>query len=521
MGEPSASWYTPEAWRWHVATRGLKALLRHCWATRTLWWKLDSNQWRLHQKLKHNRRKRKLLNCSRRIGKTRMLAQDADDFAWRTPKARVVFAAPTLKDLEDIVLEAFDEHFADCPPDLQPHWNVSKSRFEYPNGARIKLVGCDDRRKANRARGRAIHRVYVEEAGSNPVLRYLLHSVLAQALLSTGGEMWVASSPPDSEGHEFAEMVKAADAQGTLAHCDIWACPRYTRAEVEEFIREEADALGMSIAEYKDTAEYKREFLGQLITDPRLAVLPECTPERMAGTDGKGPAVVRVLPDVPMFRDRYEAMDLGFHPHKVGLLFGYWDFERQLLVIEDELLEGRLNDTRLAHLLGGQRDKDGQRVSLDPPDERVGEWGMERKLWGEAKPYVRCADNTYPMTLAELAVHHGLDFYPWPKDEREAAIVNVRRWMRQGKIAINPRCKGLQAQCKAAVWNRHRTDFAEQPNGGHYDLLAALVGMVRNVIPNQNRVPEGYGDTWETWSSRLGSTAESSDAVALKKAFGG
>lgn len=521
MGEPCASWYTPQAWRWHRAAFVSPRVLRAAWRARTLEWKLDSNQARLYARMRGTRRKRKVLNCSRRIGKTRLLVLDADVFAWRTPGARIVFAAPTLKDLADIVQEAFDEHFSDCPLDLRPKWQEQKSRYVYPNGAVIRLVGCDDRRKANRARGRAIHRVYVEEAGSNPVLRYLLHSVLAQALLSTGGEMWVASSPPDSEGHEFAEMVKAAEAAGTLAHCDIWACPRYTRAEVEDFIREEAEALGMSIAEYKDTAEYKREFLGQLITDPRLAVLPECTPERMDGADGKAPALVRVLPDVPMFRDRYESMDLGFHPHKVGLLFAYWDFERQVLVIEDELLEGRLNDTRLAHLLGGQKDKDGQRVPLDPPDERVGEWGMEAKLWGPHPPYVRCADNTYPMTLAELAMHHGLDFFPWPKDEREAAIVNVRRWCRQGKIAINPRCRGLIGQLKAAVWNRHRTDFAEQANGGHYDLLAALVGMVRNVIPNQGRVPEGYGDTWETWNSRLGKPAEHPDATALKRAFGG
>jgi len=519
VAEPCAAWYHPAAWRWHVATRASPKLLRLAWQTRKLWWKLDGNQWRLYAQMKGQRRKRKVLNCSRRIGKTRMLVLDADEFAWNTPKARVIFAAPTLKDLEDVVLDAFEEHFSDCPPDLQPKWNVSKSRFEYPNGARIRLVGCDDRRKANRARGRATHRAYIEEAGSNPVLRYLLHSVLAQALLSTGGEMWVASSPPDSEGHEFAEMVRAAEANGTLAHCDIWACPRYTRAEVESFIQEEADALGMTLAEYMETAEYKREFLGQLITDPRLAVLPECTPERMDGSDGKGPAVVREMPDVPMFRDRYEAMDLGFHPHKVGLLFGYWDFERQVLVIEDELLEGRLNDTRLAHLLGGQKDKDGTLVPLDPPDHRVGEFGMEAKLWGTHKPYIRCADNTYPMTLAELSVHHGLDFYPWPKDEREAAIVNVRRWMRQGKVAIHPRCKGLISQCKAGVWNRHRTDFAEQPGGGHYDLLAALVGLVRNVIPNQNREPDGWGTTWETWHRTA--KAEHPDATALKRAFGG
>lgn len=520
MIEAQRAWFTPDAWRWHTVARASKTVLRKTWETRKRWWTLDSNQAWLYAKLKGNGRKRKILNCARRIGKTRLLVLDADEYAWNTPGARIVFAAPTLKDLEDIVMEAFDEHFADCPEDLRPKWSAQKSRFEYPNGARIRLVGCDDRRKANRARGRAIHRVYIEEAGSNPVLRYLLHSVLAQALLSTGGEMWVASSPPDSEGHEFAEMVKAAEASGTLAHCEIWDCPRYTRQQVEQFIREEAEVLGMTVAEYMETAEYRREFRGHLITDPNMAVLPECQPERMDGSDKKAPAVVRVLPDVPFFRDRYEAMDLGFHPHKVGLLFGYWDFERQVLVIEDELLEGRLNDTRLAHLLGGQKDKDGNPVPLDPPDERVGPFGMEAKLWGAHRPYIRCADNTYPMTLSELSVHHGLDFYPWPKDEREAAIVNVRRWVRQGKIAIHPRCKGLIAQCKAAVWNRHRTDFAEQPNGGHFDLLAALVGMVRNVIPNVNRVPDGYGETWETHRSRP-AQSEHPDSAALRRAFGG
>lgn len=507
MGEPQPSWFTPEAWRTRQAVSGHRALMRLAWRTRALWWRLDANQWRLYQALKGNGRKRKVLNCSRRVGKTYMLAADADSFAWHNPKARIIFAAPTLKDLEDIVQEAFEEWLADCPEDLRPKWLPTKKRYVYPNGAEIRLVGCDDRRKANRARGRAIHRVYIEEAGSNPVLKYLIGSVLGATLLSTGGEMWIASSPPDTEEHEFATMVRAAEEDGVLAHCDIWDCPRYTREQVEAFIKEEADLAGLTVEEYVKTAEYRREFLGQLVTDPALAVLQAATPERMEGKDGL-PAVVREMPSVPMFRDRWVSMDLGFHPHFTHLLFGYWDFDRQTLVIEDELQHQRLNDTKLAQMLGGVKDTKGE--VLEP--------GKEANLWGVHPPYMRVADNNYPMTLAELSSVHGLVFVPTRKDEKEAQIVHVNRWVASGKIAVHPRCKHLISQMKGAIWNKHRTEFARQPNGGHYDAVDALIYMVRNVIPHMSRVPHGYGFNPDTMHR---SAPEPDTDAAWRAAFGG
>lgn len=509
MSEPSASWFTPEAWRARCAVQANPRLLRLAWKSRQLWWKLDSNQTRLKARLVGNGRKRKVLNCSRRIGKTYMLAGDADEFAWKNPRVRIIFAAPTLKDLEDIVLEAFDEWLSDCPEDLRPRWVPSKSRFVYPNGAEIRLVGCDDKRKANRARGRAIHRVYVEEAGSNPVLKYLLGSVLGATLLSTAGELWVASSPPDSDDHEFATMVRAAEEAGTLAHCDIWACPRYTLEDVEAFIREEADFAGLSIEDYKKTAEYRREFLGELVTDPALAVLQAATPERMSGKDELAPAVVRQMPDVPMFRDRWVSMDLGFHPHFTHVLFGYWDFKRQVLVIEDELSQTKLNDTALARLIGGHKDKaTGEVLAL----------GKEEELWGKHPPFMRVADNNYPMTLSELAIHHGLLFVPTAKDEKEAAIVQTNRWVREGKLAIHPRCTRLISQMKGAIWNRHRTEFAQQANGGHYDAVDALVYLVRNVIPHMNREPRDWGFDKSTQHRRQ---RDDDNLAKLRKAFGG
>lgn len=511
--EPQPHWYTPAAWKVRQACAASPALHRLAWQTRSLWWRYDSNQWRLYRRLQTNGRKRKLLNCSRRIGKTYLLAGDADEFAWKHPRVRIIFAAPTLKDLEDIVLEAFEEWLADCPEDLRPQWLPTKKRFRYPNGSEIRLIGCDDRRKANRGRGRAIHRVYIEEAGSNPVLKYLIGSVLGPTLLSTGGEMWLASSPPDTEEHEFATMVRTAEADGVLAHCEIYDCPRYTREDVDDFIKQEADLLGMTPEEYKDTADYKREFRGLLVTDPTRAVIPEATADRMeagpdgwTAKDGKAPAIIRTMPDVPMFRDRYVSMDLGFHPHFTHLLFGYLDYPRQVLVIEDELQRQRLNDTELAQLIGGTRDAAGN----------VLEAGKERELWGEHPPFLRVADNNYPMTLAELSVQHGLVFVPTAKDEKEAAIVHVRRWIRQGRIAIHPRCKHLIAQLKGAVWNRHRTEFEAQPNGGHYDAVDALIYMVRNVIPHMNRVPQDWGYNPETMPRNRPVVREGDE---LRKAF--
>jgi DNA replication initiation complex subunit (GINS family) len=73
--------------------------------------------------------------------------------------------------------------------------------------------------------------------------------------------------------------------------------------------------------------------------------------------------------------------------------------------------------------------------------------------------YMRVSDNE-PILLQDLAVLHQLNFIPSRKDEKEAAINDLRLKFAQKKIIINKRCTNLIYQLKTTTWNKLNNLFS-------------------------------------------------------------
>lgn len=539
--------------------RASRSAVRDAWAQGQLWWLLDHHQFGVYQRIREGlgvtQFFRYVLKWARRTGKTWLLMLLAIEESIRHRGHRYNIAASTKESLAEFVWPTVYAILDTCPLAQRKRIDVQETHGRLVFHAHRKeteqtrcvLAGCNDSRSVERLRGPYANGNIYEEIGAMPDapgLNYVEGSVLGPQTLTTGGWTLMAGTPPKSTDHEAAEVFRRAEADGRYwSYATLYDNPRLSEEQRDAYLAKDAERQGMTVEEYLQSPDYRREWRALVETDPSSAVFPACTPQRMWGPTGKPPAVwregvdpspwiwrgdgfppvVRIMPDVPMFRDRYVSMDLGFHPHFTFILFGYWDYGRKVLVIEDELMEQRLNDTRLARLIGGgRRLPDGTVEPLEPElAAKVGPDGMERKLWGEHPPFLRVCDNNYPMTISELAVVHGLVFAPTAKDEKEAAVLHANRWFREGKIAVHPRCKHTISQMPGATWNKHRTEFAEQPGGGHYDGADAMVYMVRNVIPNQDRVPEGWGRTQDSWRNPYKPAEPSQDELALLRAFGG
>jgi hypothetical protein len=193
-------------------------------------------------------------------------------------------------------------------------------------------------------------------------------------------------------------------------------------------------------------------------------VIPEATVERIA-------AITKEW-NKPPFMDYYVSMDIGFVDF-TAILIGYWDFANAKLIIEDEIMiKGTKVTTRLI-------------------SEAIKE--REKAIMGWQKPYLRVADNNNLILLNELAqAPYNLTFMATAKDQKEAAINKVRLMVHSEQIIINPRCKNLLNQLRYATWNKHRSDFDRDPSNGHYDLLASLIYLVRNVHQTKNPYPDNY-----------------------------
>jgi hypothetical protein len=92
-----------------------------------------------------------------------------------------------------------------------------------------------------------------------------------------------------------------------------------------------------------------------------------------------------------------------------------------------------------------------------------------------------------------MASLHKLHFIPTSKDTLEAMINEVRIMVNNGTILINPKCKKLIGCLKYGVWNDKKKEFARSKEYFHFDHLAALIYLVRNLATNHNPIPPHYG----------------------------
>ena len=490
-----------------------------CWRAGDLRWKLDANQKGLYDAFYGNARKRFVLECARRLGKSYLLCVLAMEACLRRPGARAVYGAPTIKEGLEIVVPILDELRLDAPPEVSPVWR--NGQLEFPGGSRLVLFGCDDKRQANRGRGPGADWVGIDEAGFIDILSYVLHSVVNPQTLTTGGRVVLASTPSDVPDHDFTRIAEQAEADGNYAHREITDNPRLTPAQIADYVANDAADLGMTVDEYQRSDTYQREHLAKRVVDRTLVVMGE------DWTLSREAALVEV--PRPQFWDAYEALDMGgVDPHAV--LFGYWHFERSWLVIEDELLlrEGQ-NTAQLAEAI---REKEGalwgvskwegtlKALHEERTDERMlalmPDWLKAKVHASEAaplQPYLRVCDNDIQIAR-DLSVLHGISYLPTEKTDKRWYVNEFRVLMRQGRVKIDPRCRNLDRHLRSTVWlNPHQADY-KRKGGEHGDLLDCAVYMTRNLRQNRNPTPANYGVDLFTQHVR-----KQREVNPLKKAF--
>ncbi len=402
-----------------------------------------------------------VIEACRKLGKSYLFCLTAIETALRNPGARINYACPTGKMATEIVLPIFAEICADAPAECKPEFSVATGHWTFPNGAYVVLFGCEDELKADRGRGPGAVLSIVDEAGFIPCLKYVLKSVLSPQHLRTGGRTLVGSTPPKSPAHDFCLIADAAMRAGSYAHRDIFADGIEGIPDPETYIAQCAMADGLTPEEFKNTTDFKREFLGMRVTDADSAVVPEwfAAQAELVRDDW-------VRPD---FFDPYVAGDLGFTRDLTGLLFGYWDFQFQTAVIEDERLLRRATTLDIAKAIKE----------------------AEAATWGERKVFRRTIDDPGRL-CADLWEQAKVSASPVVGKDRESDISGLRVLIQRRKLIIHPRCKQLIHQCRTAIYDRNGKDLDRNEADGHFDLLMALVYFVKGISRARNPYPDNW-----------------------------
>lgn len=437
--------------------------IHELWRRGQLSYKLDLNQKLLRKVYQDTTEKINVWLLSRRLGKTTTLVNLGFEVCLSKPKSIVKFLSPTKMMAKQNVRPIIDKILEDCPEDLKPVLKEADYIYYFPNGSEFQMAGADSGH-AEKLRGADSHLCLIDEAGSIDRLDYIIKSILLPTTLLTKGKIILAGTPPVESEHDFLTYIEMAEFNGSLVKKTIYDIPRLTPEMMTEAEKEQGG---------KHTEGFRREYLVEIIKDSNTSVIPEFDESAIK-------TVVKDWPRPPFF-DAYVAMDLGFKD-LTALVFGYYDFRAAKLIIDDELIfDFKIDGNNLAKLCQQIKNK-------------------EESIWmnvlsGEVKkPTMRVSDIDY-IVLQELynASNKTLSFTPAAKHDKEANINNLRTLLSTGKIVINPKCTNLIRHLKNVKWAKNKREFARSTENGHYDLVDALLYLVKHVSFSKNPYPLSYG----------------------------
>lgn len=380
----------------------------------------------------------------------------------KTEPTRIPYAAPSGKQVDEFITPHFRLLQQHAPPELRPEYESKSGSWVFPNGSRIVVAGCEDQAKAERLRGPRAHMAIVDEAGFIPIVDYVIESVLGWQLATTGGLMLVSSTPPVSLDHPFVALWETAKALGWAFESTTPEAPHMTPELIDKAIRRCGG---------EHTVAWKREGLGELISDPDKTVLPEFSEHH--------DLVVREWPRPEYFLPHVIG-DGGFEDLSV-YAFGYYDFKEDIDVIEDEVVM--------------------RRARSDQIDAKIA--AKERELWGDMKVHRRRVD-------APAQVRADMSREEWQSQADSDEERDARHWqpvtkptakrigsmqsganharvrIQDGRVAVHPRCKTIIAHAQSARWNRQRDSFERVKDSQgdplhHYDGAATLIYFIRDL----------------------------------------
>lgn len=436
------------------------------WKKGILKWKLHDLQKKIYDEYYSGQDEITTLLISRQTGKSFLMCILAIETCLRKSNAIVKYACPKQKMVKTILKPIMRQILEDCPPEIKPEYKENDKLYVFPNGSEIQMAGCDNQNYDN-IRGGKSDLWIVDEAGFCNELDTVVYNVLAPTTTTTDGRGILASTPdPDAPEHSFVkDFVEPAKSQGRLHLYTIYDNPLLTEAKIQKIINKYPGGT--------KNPRFRAEYMCEIIRNYENTVIPEFD-------DTNQKIIVTNKYEKPKFFDAYLSMDIGGKDFTV-VLFAYYDFLNNKVVIEDEYV---------------LREKQNTNIIASNIKQKCA------KLWGEKPPYLMFADNNNIILLNDLQLTHGLNFIPTRKDNKEAAIHQLRLKVMNNEIIIHPRCATLIYHLQYATWAKKSEksvnpsgykQFARSADGGHFDACDAAIYLIRNIVYGKNPYPAGYG----------------------------
>jgi hypothetical protein len=232
------------------------------------------------QAIFRDRRKRLALLCSRRAGKTDVIACKLIEKLLEFPHLIVPYITRTSKVSKQNLwakLQAFNRDFGLGLREVE-----TLGMFKHPKGGYIWLTGCKDLQEAEKFRGPHYPLVVIDEAGTfrASILEYLIDNVLDAALTDVEGELWLSGTPGVVPSGYFWERT-TGEGRGEEALAQ-WPTYSWTVADNPHHVLSKPGALEEKRAELglsPESPKWLREYCGKWALDT-TALIYYCDPTK-------------------------------------------------------------------------------------------------------------------------------------------------------------------------------------------------------------------------------------------------
>ena len=432
-----------------------------------------------------------VLNISRQFGKSLTMFLIAVEFCMAKPFQTVVYVAPLKKQVIEIVTEnTYRVVFQHATKQALP--TLKDSELVFANGSRIRLAGTDNHNYES-LRGGSAHLILLDEAGFMSNLTTGVIPTVLPMLKTTGGKIIYASTPPETLDHDYYEVLREHDESGNISTFTINDDKSLTQRQLDTII---------SACKGEDTTLFKREYLCERIAESSQQVLPELTIERAEKLKITN---AYKEDDLLQYWEKYVVADWGGKDF-TAILFAHYNYHTKKVVVEDQL-----NLT-------------GSKISSKRIAEEIKK--KTKELWPDPtyrnKVYYWCDSNNV-LIQNDMNVEHGLPFVATSKDRlAEQMVQKVRDWIFDERIQFAPAAEFTLLSCMSGWWSKGKDKFAKSKIYGHYDHLAALVYLIRNVNTTNNALPRlmGISDRHNTFVDPGYNNQQQTVTNTLKKIFG-
>lgn len=421
------------------------------------------------------REKFPFIEAARRFGKTTSLLAFVLEKLRQNPGWICRWCFPNKNQAREVVGAEIAKIQRDCPEALRFKYQTTDSVYLGPNGSKFFIRGVNEDR-GDSARGPASNIIVCDEYGFWNEPDYIVREALFPQLENQPGQWLIkASTPPRNLGHRYYIEREEAIRKDRFIQKIIYDNEALSKEELAIII-EESGGL--------ESPAFRRERLCEPVSDPELLIVPEWS-------------VDNIVPDHyerPEFYTAYVGGDSGADDN-TAVLFGYYDFRSDSVVIERELVLNGKTTTEIVN-----RCKQ-----------------IELELWGETKPKRRVYDAPKQL-IYDIFVDHKWPVQMPQKDDKIAAIHDLRVEVGARRFKVKESCKHTIRQLKVGMWRDEKhSDFERTEGLGHLDAVAAAIYFNRTIDRKLNPEPPFNG--LSKFTHHIPKSSGAKEDADLKRAF--